>query len=298
MKVKIVEVGPRDGLQNEQKVLTLEQKKRFIELLIQAGHEFIEVGAFVREDKIPQMANTGELLMSLQKNLSGKVNLSVLVPNAKGFMLAQKANAKSISVFTAASETFNKNNINASIEESLENFKAFLPEAKKNKLFIRGYVSTCFGCPYEGKVSEKAVLNVTQKLLKLGVNEISIGDTIGVANPTQVKQLTKKLLKLVGHKKLALHFHDTRGTALANILSGLDAGVRIFDTSSGGLGGCPYAPGASGNVATEDVLYMLHEMGVKTKIDLNKASRAALYIQEVLGYKLPGKYLQSIKEIP
>lgn len=293
MKVKIVEVGPRDGLQNEKEVLTLEQKKKFIQMLIEAGHTSVEVGAFVREDKVPQMAGTDKLYTALTQGAALKLDLPVLVPNLKGYELAASTGVKSIAVFTAASESFNKKNINASIAESLERFKEFIPEAKKNKIRVRGYVSTCFGCPYEGDISEKSVLDVTSKLLKLGVHEISIGDTIGVANPKQVKSLTKKLIKLVGVKKLAMHFHDTRGTALANILSALDCGISIFDASSAGLGGCPYAPGASGNVATEDVLYMLHSMGIKTGIDLEKARLAGLYIQEILGRKLSGKYLQA-----
>lgn len=290
MKVKIVEVGPRDGLQNEKEILNLDKKKKFIELLADSGHKHIEVGAFVRADKLPQMAGTDQLYKSLShiKN----VELSTLVPNIKGFETALETGVKSIAIFTAASETFNQKNINASIEESLIRFKEFLPTAKRNKIKVRGYVSTCFGCPYEGKISEKNVLSVTEKLLKLGIYEVSIGDTIGAANPKQVTQLTKKLRKLAG-KKLAMHFHDTRGVALANILAALDCGVEIFDSSSAGLGGCPYAPGASGNVATEDVLFMLESMGVKTGVDIEKARLAGLYIQDVLGRKLPGRYLQA-----
>lgn len=292
MQIKIVEVGPRDGLQNEKEVLTIEQRKKYIELLMAAGHKHIEIGAFVRADKIPQMAGTDELYKKLEKK--PYVEMAALVPNLKGYEAAVAAGVKSISIFTAASETFNQKNINASIAKSFERFKEFVPQAKKSKMRVRGYVSTCFGCPYEGKVSEKKVLEVIANLLKLGVNEVSIGDTIGVANPKQVAVLTKKLLKLTGPTKLALHFHDTRGTALANIYAGLEEGVRTFDSSSGGLGGCPYAPGASGNVATEDVLYMLHEMGMKTEINLEKNAQASKYVEEILERKLPSKYLQTI----
>ncbi len=291
MKIKIMEVGPRDGLQNESQSLTIEQRKKFIELLVAAGHKNIEVGAFVNPQKIPQMAGTKELAQSLKK-ISG-VNYFTLVPNERGFRDAVDAGLSHIAVFTAASETFNQKNINTSIAGSLERFAVFIPEARKRKMFVRGYVSTCFGCPYEGEVNPKAVLKVTESLLKMGIHEISIGDTIGVANPRQVEKLTKSLLKLVGAKKLALHFHDTRGTALANILAGLQTGVRIFDSSSGGLGGCPYAPGAAGNVATEDLLYMLEGMGIETGINLEKHIQASAYIQSVLGKTLPSRYLQA-----
>ncbi|MDZ4676011.1 MAG: hydroxymethylglutaryl-CoA lyase [Oligoflexia bacterium] len=291
MRIKIFEVGPRDGLQNEVKILSLEQKKHFIELLSQAGHSDIEVGAFVNPQKIPQMANTKELTKALGKSL--KTQYWNLVPNDRGFQDAAESGVKNIAIFTAASETFNQRNINTSIDGSFERFETFLPNAKKLKMRIRGYVSTCFGCPYEGVINPKAVLKVTERLLKLGVHEISIGDTIGVANPKQVEKLTKSLLKLMGSKKLALHFHDTRGTALANILAGLQAGVKIFDSSSGGLGGCPYAPGAAGNVATEDLLYMLHEMGFDTGINLAKQVQASQYVQSCLNRTLPSRYLQA-----
>lgn len=291
MKVRIVEVGPRDGLQNENVNLTLDQKRQFIDLLIKAGHTDIEAGAFVNPQKVPQMANSIELLKSFHQHA---IRFWALVPNGRGFEDAKNSGVKSIAIFTAASDTFNKHNINATIEESLERFNEFVPEAKKLKFKIRGYISTSFGCPYEGKIKPEAVLKVTEKLLKLGVTEISIGDTIGVATPLEVKNLVKKLLKLTSVKKLALHFHDTRGVALANVLMGLQEGVRIFDSSSGGLGGCPYAPGASGNVATEDLLYMFHGMGIDTGVDLTKQVAASRYIESLLGRRLPSKYLQSL----
>jgi len=291
MKIKIMEVGPRDGLQNEPTSLSLEQKKIFIDLLVKAGHSDLEIGAFVNPQKIPQMAGTLDLARSLTR--SPPTNFWALVPNDRGYQDARSAGIKHIAVFTAASETFNQKNINTSIDGSFKRFETFMPAAKKEKIRVRGYVSTCFGCPYEGKVNPKTVLKVTERLLKLGVNEISIGDTIGVANPAQVRALTKQLLKLTGPKKLALHFHDTRGTALANVLTGLETGVQIFDSSAGGLGGCPYAPGAAGNLATEDLLYMLHEMGLKTGVNLGWQVEAAQYVQKCLGRILPSRYLQA-----
>ncbi len=291
MRVKIVEVAPRDGLQNEKESLDFKDKAHFIKLLVEAGHKDIEVGAFVNPEKIPQMASSGQVIGELQG--IKRVNFWALVPNLKGYESATKSRVSQIAIFTAASETFNQKNINTSINGSFERFKEFVPHAKKNKIKIRGYVSTCFGCPYEGKVNPKAVLKVTERLLDMGVHEISIGDTIGVATPYQVRDLTKMLLKIMGPKKLALHFHDTRGTALANIVMGLESGLSIFDSSSGGLGGCPYAPGAAGNVSTEDLLYMLQGMGVRTGIDLNKQVAASLFIQEKLGHELSSRYLKS-----
>ena len=289
MNIKIYEVGPRDGLQNQSKSIDIGQKQKFIELLVEAGHRHIEAGAFVHAVKIPQMAGSVELF----RNLKMKDYFWALVPNARGFESALESSVKNIAVFTAASETFNQRNINASITESFERFEEFIPKARKLKLGLRGYISTCFGCPYEGKVNPKAVLAVTEKLLRMGIKEISIGDTIGVATPLEVKKLVRQLSKIVSLKKIALHFHDTRGTALANILAGLEVGIKTFDSSAGGLGGCPYAPGAAGNVATDDLIYMLHGMGLKTGIDLSLQLKASLYIQECLGQTLPSRVLQA-----
>jgi hydroxymethylglutaryl-CoA lyase len=291
VKVRIYEVGPRDGLQNETQILPLAVKLQFISLLKKAGHTNIEAGAFVRADRIPQMADSKELLKKLLPSLG--VNFWSLVPNEKGFEEALTSGIKSMAIFTAASETFNQKNINTSIDGSFDRFRAFVPQAKKRGIKVRGYISTAFGCPYEGKVDPKVVYKVAERLLKSGCQEISVGDTIGVANPKQVHNMIPKLLKIVGPSQLALHFHDTRGTALANILASLEDGVRAFDSSSAGIGGCPYAPGASGNVATDDVLYMLQEMGVETGIDLKLQVKASEFIQKVLGRKLPSKYLQA-----
>lgn len=291
MKIKIFEVGPRDGLQNESELLTLEQKIQFISLLIKAGHKNIEAGAFVRADKIPQMADTKDLLKRLPKSFT--VNFWSLVPNERGYQDAINCGVKNIAIFTAASETFNEKNINTSIDGSFERFKLFIPDAHKRKIRIRGYISTAFGCPYEGKVDPKVVLKVATRLIKIGCDEISVGDTIGVATPNQVHKLAKNLIKSVGAKNLALHFHDTRGTALANILAGIEEGVRIFDSSSAGIGGCPYAPGAAGNVATDDLLYMLKGMDIHTGVDLKLQVKASEYVQRILGRRLPSKYLQA-----
>ena len=217
----------------------------------------------------------------------------MLVPNRQGFLAARAAGAREIAVFTAASETFNRKNTNASIDESFVRFAAFVPEARREGLWVRGYVSTCFGCPYEGRVDPGKVLEVAQRLLEAGCHEISIGDTIGVAVPTQVHELMERLVATVPREALAVHFHDTRGTALANVLAALEQGIAIVDSSAGGLGGCPYAPGASGNLATEDLLYMLHGMGIETGVDLEAVVRASRALAARLGRALPSRYLQA-----
>ncbi|MCC6278144.1 MAG: hydroxymethylglutaryl-CoA lyase [Oligoflexia bacterium] len=293
MSVRIFEVGPRDGLQNESKNLSIDARFEFIKRLVEAGHSDIEIGAFVSPKWIPQMEGSLSLIKKVLAAYIDGPRFWALVPNAKGFEDSLESGIKNIAVFTAASETFNLKNINTSIDGSFERFNEFLPQAKKAKMRIRGYVSTCFGCPYEGKVEERAVLKVAERLLKLGVHEISIGDTIGVANPKQVNALVKKLLKLVGPKKLALHFHDTRGLALTNIYESLEQGVNMFDSSAGGLGGCPYAPGAAGNVATDDLVYMLREMKIKTGIDLDRQVGASKFIQSEVDRELPSRFLKS-----
>jgi isopropylmalate/homocitrate/citramalate synthase len=218
----------------------------------------------------------------------------VLVPNERGFERALTAGAQEIAVFTSASETFNKHNINATISESIERFKPVVAAAKKNEMRVRGYVSTSFGCPYEGTIKPGAVLDVVMKLLALGIDEISIGDTIGVATPRQVAELCALLLKKIDAGRLALHLHDTRGTALANVVAGLQSGVAIFDSSAGGLGGCPYAPGAAGNLATEDLIYMLNGMGIETGVSLDKVVRASALLAAQLDHPLTSKYFQAV----
>ncbi|HEX4923662.1 MAG TPA: hydroxymethylglutaryl-CoA lyase [Bdellovibrionales bacterium] len=288
MKIQIVEVGPRDGLQNEKQALSRDVKLELISRLSRSGLERIEIGAFVRPDKIPQMADSKELTqLALKQRPNKNVRYSALVPNEKGMNDALESGLKEVAVFGAASETFSQRNINCSIDESFARFEPVLKIAKTNKIKVRGYLSTCFGCPYEGKVPAAKVAKLAERMLKMGIFEISIGDTIGVATPKQVRAVLKLLTKTIPLSKIALHFHDTRGTALANILAGLDFGVRVVDSSLGGLGGCPYAPGASGNVATEDVVYMLEGMGMKTGVDLQALIDASRWMSEQLGRTLP-----------
>lgn len=288
MKVQIVEVALRDGLQNESINVSILDRIELARRMLEAGVSRMELGAFVRPDRVPQMRGSGNVIDKVLES-KPKGEFSALVPNVRGMQEALKTSIKEVAVFTAASESFAQANINCSIDESFERFKDVLTMAKKNKIKVRGYLSTCFGCPFEGEVKEKKVIEVAERLLDLGCYEISIGDTIGVANPDQVESLFKKLQKRVPIKKLAGHFHDTRGTALANILRAYDVGVRIFDSSLGGLGGCPYAPGAAGNVATEDVLYMFDGMGLKTGINLEKMIQTNQWFSEVMDKKLPSK---------
>jgi hydroxymethylglutaryl-CoA lyase len=285
----VVEVGPRDGLQNEATPLAVEDRVTFCDHLIAAGLEVVEVGAFVSPSWVPQMAHSGEVL----RRLGGRpgVRLPVLVPNRKGYDLARDAGARDIAVFTAASETFNRRNTNASIAQSFERFAEFVPEAKREGLRVRGYVSTCFGCPYEGVVPVERAVDVTTRLFATGCDEVSIGDTIGVAVPTQVRELVGRLREAAPVERLAVHLHDTRGTALANVLAALEEGITVVDSAAGGLGGCPYAPGASGNLATEDLVYMLHGMGVVTGVDLSAVAEASHTVARRLGRGLPSRYL-------
>jgi hydroxymethylglutaryl-CoA lyase len=273
-KVQIVEMGLRDGLQNEKTMVSIETRIELARRLVAAGVRRIELGAFVRADKVPQMAGSKQVILSVlqlqkEKKISKDAQFSALVPNPVGMRDALATGIKEIAVFASATESFSKANINCTIDESFERFRPVIAMAKKNKIKVRGYLSVCFGCPYEGAVSEKKVVELAVRLHKMGCHEISIGDTIGVADPKQVESLIKKLKAKIPVKKIAGHFHDTRGTSLANILRAYQLGVRVFDSSLGGLGGCPYAPGSAGNVATEDVVYMFHRMGVTTGLDLD-----------------------------
>jgi len=286
--VKIVEVGLRDGLQNEKVILSVAQKTELGKRLVQAGVDRMEAGAFVRFDKIPQMQGTDEVLDGLYK-WNKKPHYSVLVPNERGMMEALKFKPTEVAVFAGCSESFSQRNINCSIEESFERFKPVFALAKKNKIKVRGYLSVCFGCPFEGDVPEKKVIEMAHRLYKMGAFEVSIGDTIGVAHVGQVQSMFKKMKKKIPAKAIAGHFHDTRGQALANILAAYFEGITVFDSSIGGLGGCPYAPAATGNVATEDVLYMFQKMGVKTGIDLKKILAIAPWLKQQMGKDLPSK---------
>jgi len=289
--VRIVEVGPRDGLQNEKVTIPTEVKVNFITALSDAGLRTIEAGAFVSPKWVPQMADTAEVYRDIPKDPG--VDYPVLVPNAKGLDRALEAGVRSIAIFTAASETFNKRNINMTIDESFQNFAAIVPRALGEGMKVRGYVSCSFGCPYEGEVLPEKVLEVTARLLDLGCYQVSIGDTIGVGTPLQVQGVIGMLLQVVPRGRLAMHFHDTRGTALANTLAALEMGIETYDASAGGLGGCPFAPGASGNMATEDLVYLLDGMGVESGVDLNRLVAASSIIGPYLDHPLPGKYLQA-----
>jgi hydroxymethylglutaryl-CoA lyase len=293
MKIQIVEVGPRDGLQNEAQQLATSDKQRLIEMLLAAGLKRIEVGAFVSPKKIPQMANSRDVIMALEKSSlvpkEAWKSLSALVPNEQGMLEALKTPIKEVAVFAAVSESFSQKNINCSVAESIDRFQSVIELAKENKVKVRGYLSTCFWCPYEGEIKPKQVIKVVEKILKLGVFELSIGDTIGAATPKDVRALLKPLLKVSAVKKTAMHFHDTRGTALANITESLQHGIQVFDSSIGGLGGCPYAPGASGNVATEDVVYLLNREGAKVDVDLEKLILVNKWLDKILARQLPSK---------
>lgn len=281
--IRVVEVGPRDGLQNEKKIIPLEDKIYFIANLAQAGLKTIEVTSFVRADRIAQMGDAGELFPKVAKSAWSKnLNMPCLVPNLKGLENAYQAGVKEIAVFSASSESFNKKNINATIDESLKRIEALSLKAKDYGLKQRGYVSTVFGCPYEGETSIDSLKYVCENLFKFGVYEISLGDTIGIADPIQVQNILKELKKDFDLSKFSMHFHDTRGRALANILASLDMGLQSFDASAAGLGGCPYAPGATGNVATEDVVSLLHRMGYSTGIDFSKLCEASTKILRML----------------
>ena len=293
----VVEVGPRDGLQNEETPLSVDDRVAFCERLIAAGLPVVEAGAFVSPKWVPQMAGSDEVLRRLAPRTPG-VRLPVLVPNRAGFDRARAAGAREIAVFTAASETFNRRNTNASIDESFARFAEFLPEAKREGLRVRGYVSTCFGCPYEGAGRPARVVDVARRLAEAGCDEVSIGDTIGVAVPTQVSRGLRAAARAVPGVSLAAHFHDTRGTALANVLAALDEGVATIDSSAGGLGGCPYAPGAAGNLATEDLVYMLDGMGIETGVDIAAVAARLARARRAARPALPSRWLQAGPFVP
>ncbi len=292
--VKIVEVGPRDGLQNESKIIPVDAKIGFIENLAQAGLRHIEMTSFVHPKAVPQLADASQIIeRTVQKP---GVIYSALVPNLKGLERAIDSGIKRIAVFTAASDSFTRKNINMSMAESLTTFSQVVNQALKSGLSVRGYVSTAFVCPYEGDIKPESVLDVTKQLLDMGIDEVSLGDTVGAASPKDVyKTLGYLIENQIDSSKIALHFHDTFGTALANVYASLELGIRTFDSSAGGLGGCPYAPGASGNLATEDLVYMLTRMGIETGVDLTQLARASRAIEKELGYELPSKQLKRLK---
>lgn len=285
--IRIKEMGPRDGLQNEKQIIAVQDKITYIQKLEEAGVDYIEIGAFVRPDRVPQMADTQQVIQGLQ--LQENTETSVLVPNLKGFEKALDNGMKEVAVFTAASETFNQKNINASIQESIERFASVFEQAETAGIKVRGYVSTCFVCPFEGDIPPDQVVPVIEKLLEMGCYEVSVGDTIGKATRQQVEKLFTKTHILGLNGWLAGHFHDTYGQALDNIQASMEQEIKVFDASSGGLGGCPYAPGAPGNVGTEDVVQMLFDNHMDTNIDLAKLVQASTFIQEKVGHALNSK---------
>ena len=291
--VRIVEVGPRDGLQNEPSPIGTADKIAFVNALSDAGHRVIEVSAFVSPKWVPQMADAAEVFAGIARR-SG-TRYTALVPNLAGLQRAIAARVDEIAVFAAASESFSRRNINQSIAESLETYRAVCAAAKDAGLPVRAYVSTAFGCPFEGAVAPSAVADVSAELMEMGAYEVAVSDTIGIAHPGQVAPVLAGVAARVPLDRVALHFHDTRGTALANVLTALDLGVTTFDASAGGLGGCPYAPGATGNLATEDLLYMLDGLRIDTGVSLDGVLAASRAIEEKLGHPLASRYAAAVK---
>jgi hydroxymethylglutaryl-CoA lyase len=289
--VRIVEVGPRDGLQNEARTVPTEKKAEFIRLLSAAGLKDIEVTSFVHPKAIPQLADAVDLVHLLPQ--SAAIRYSALVPNMKGLERAIESGIRRIAIFTAASETFNRKNINMGIAESIDVFRPVADRALSEGISVRGYVSTCFVCPYEGLIAKEKVAEVVQALFDLGVDEVSVGDTIGAATPKDVEVTVGYLLDRFPVERLAMHFHDTYGMALANVYQSLRMGISTFDSSAGGLGGCPYAPGASGNLATEDLVYLLDRLQIQTGVSLGLLRRASRFIAGELGRPLPSRVLQT-----
>ena len=289
--MQVVEVGPRDGLQNEHGGVTTAQRVEFIDRLTGAGLAVIETGAFVSPKWVPQMADTGEVFRAIARRAGTRY--PALVPNLVGLERARDCGVSEVAIFGAASDTFSRKNINQTIEESFETFEQVCTAARQWGILVRGYLSTCFGCPYEGPVPVGRVAQLAARLFDLGVFEVVLSDTIGVAHPGQVADVLSEVAKQVPSEHLALHFHDTRGTALANVLTGLQLGIYTFDASAGGLGGCPYAPGAAGNLATEDLIYMLNGLGIETGVDLEALVAASEFIERALGHALPSRYLRA-----
>lgn len=296
--VTVVELGPRDGLQNEPITLPLEQRLAFVHGLAAAGLRRIEAGAFVHPTRVPQMAGSDEVCRRLASDgaLTARgVRIAALVPNPKGLERAVAAGVREIAVFPAASETFSQRNLNQSVSEALDTAREVCAEAASHGIAVRGYVSTAFGCPYEGQVPVAAVVRVAEALLAAGVFEVAISDTIGVAHPAQVRAFLDATRDVLPTAALALHFHDTRGTALANVLAALEYGITVFDACAGGLGGCPFAPGATGNLATEDLLYMLQGLGVARDIDLAPVVQASAALEPWLGHPVASRYARAAR---
>ncbi|HTL45488.1 MAG TPA: hydroxymethylglutaryl-CoA lyase [Vicinamibacterales bacterium] len=292
-RVRLVEVGPRDGLQNEDATITADDKVAFIDHLSAAACPVIEVGAFVSPRWVPQMADTAEVFSRITRREGTRY--TALVPNLAGLQRAIAARVDEIAIFAAASETFSRRNINETIDASLETYRTVCAAARAASIPVRAYVSTAFGCPFEGAVDPARVRDVSAALIDMGAREVSVSDTIGIAHPGQVPVVVSAVAERVPLEKIALHFHDTRGTALANVLTALQLGVTTYDSSAGGLGGCPYAPGATGNLATEDLLYMLDGLGIETGVSLAKVLAASQFIEQRLGHPLASRYAAAVK---
>ena len=290
-RVTVVEVGARDGLQNEGVIISTVDKISFVDQLTAAGHSVIEVSAFVSPRWVPQMADAADVFAGIGRKPG--VRYTALVPNRAGLERALAAGVNEIALFAAASETFSKRNINQTIDESLATYKQVAHAAAGAGVRVRGYLSTCFHCPFEGPIDPAHVAEVSARLLDLGVFEVAISDTIGAATPGDVLRVLETVGARLPLHQTALHFHDTRGTALANVLAGLDYGVTTFDSAAGGLGGCPYAPGAAGNLATEDLLFMLHGLGIATGVSLEASEKASRFIETKLDHPLASRYLQA-----
>jgi len=290
-RVTVVEVGPRDGLQNEKVTIATAEKVAFIDALTGAGLPVIEVSAFVNPKRVPQMGDAADLFARIVK--APDTRYTALVPNLAGLDRAAAAGLREIAIFAAASESFSRANINQGIDESFASYAVVAERARAMGMRVRGYLSTAFGCPYEGVVPPERVADLSARLIGMGVFEVAVSDTIGIAHPGQVASVLETIARTVPFERIALHFHDTRGTALANVLTGLTMGVATFDASAGGLGGCPYAPGASGNLATEDLIYMLDGLGIETGVSLARVFEASGVIAPKLDHPLPSRYVEA-----
>jgi hydroxymethylglutaryl-CoA lyase len=291
VKITIVEVGPRDGLQNEAAAVSTADKIAFVNRLSAANLPVIEVSAFVSPKWVPQMADAAEVFAGIERRPG--IRYTALVPNLAGLDRALAAGVGEIAIFAASSETFSRKNINQGIEDSFATYRQVCDRALAAGLRVRGYLSTAFGCPYEGHVPPERVAALSARLIEMGVFEVAVSDTIGIAHPGQVPQVLAPVLARIPAAQIALHFHDTRGTALANVLASLPLGITTFDAAAGGLGGCPYAPGAAGNLATDDLVYMLNGLGAETGVSLDKLSEASAFVASRLDHRLPSKYAQA-----
>jgi len=292
-RVTVVEVGPRDGLQNEAAAVATVDKIAFVDLLSKANFPVLEVSAFVSPKWVPQLGDAEQVFAGIRRNPA--VRYTALVPNLAGLERAYAAGVTEVAIFAAASDTFSQRNINRTVDESLEIYRAVCTRAMEVNIRVRGYVSTAFGCPFEGDVPPTRVADVVAALVEMGTFEVAVSDTIGIAHPGQIPVVIEAVSRRVPLAKIALHLHDTRGTALANVLAALDTGVTTFDAAAGGLGGCPYAPGATGNLATEDLVYMLNGLGIETGVSLDEIVEASAFIESRVGHALPSRYYRAIK---